>query len=155
MTRQFIAKSLAPELVDKAFAVARSGHPCLSLDQWRRYANRLLHSGAPRRGVLTVENLGGTIQGLCSYRIRPSLGQGNICSVEFLVALDLVDNGTVTAALLKALEALARRQGAAALRLDLPYGTRTTEQLAARLGKSGHRIDRIQLLKQLRTADTA
>jgi hypothetical protein len=152
MARQFIAKSLASGAVDMAYALARSGAPRLSLEQWRGYANGLIRRGATPSGVLTVENLAGTILGLCSYRIDPAPGQGAICSVEFLVALDLVDNEAVTTALLKALEALARRQGAVALRLDLPYGTPATKQLLGRLDKSGHRIDKIRLLKQLSVA---
>jgi len=151
MARQFIAKSLASESVDKAFAVARSADFALTVDQWRGYTRGLIKRGAATSGMLSVENRAGTIQGLCSYRIESSLGHGSICTVDYLVALDLVDSAAVTAALLKALEALARRNGAAALRLDLPYGTQTTEQLLCRLGESGHRIDRIRLLKQLRT----
>ena len=152
MARQFIAKSLAFDAVDMAYALARSGASDLGLEQWRSYANGLIRRRAAVSGILTIENLAGTILGLCAHRIDPSPGQGAICSVEFLVALDLVDNETVTAALLKALEALARRQGAVALRLDLPYGTPATKQLLDRLDKSGHRVDKIRLLKQLSAA---
>ncbi len=152
MARQFITKSLASESVDKAFAVARSADFTLTLDQWRSYARGLIERGTAICGVLSLENRAGTIQGLCSYRVESSLGHGAICSVDYLVALDLVDNAVVTAALLKALEELARRNGAAALRLDLPYGTPATEQLLGCLGKNGHRIDRIRLLKQLAAA---
>jgi len=148
MARQFIAKSLVPDAVDRTYALARNGAPSLSLEEWRNYARGLIRRG-PAGGVLTVENLAGTVQGLCSYRIDPSPGQGAICSVEFLVALDLLSSETVTEALLQALEALARRQGAAALRLDLPYGTPATTQLLRHLDRSGHRLDKIRLLKQL------
>jgi len=152
VARQFIVKSLGPESVDKAFAVARSVDFTLTLDQWRDYALGLIKCGVPTSGVLGIENRAGTIQGLCGYRIESSLGHSDICSVDYLVALDLVDEAAVMAALLKALENMARRQGAAALRLDLPHGTPTTEQLLRRLCETGHRIERIRLLKELRTA---
>ena len=101
--------------------------------------------------MLSVENCIAAIQGQCSYRIELSFAHGAICSVDYLVALDLVDSAAVTAALLEALENMARRQDAAALRLDLPHGTRATEQLLRRLCDRGHRIERIRLLKELRT----
>ncbi len=150
MAREFIVKSMRPEAVDKAFAVARMGVSGLSLQQWRRYATGLIRRRAAESGLLSVENRAGTIQGLCGYRTNATPGNEAICSVEFLVALDLVDGETVTTVLLKALEELARRQGAMALRLDLPYGTAATGQLLHRLDKSGHHIERIGLLKPLR-----
>src|SRR5438067_472717 len=96
MARQFIAKSLASDGVDRAYVVARNGAPGLSLEDWRDYAGGLIRRGPVSSGVLTVENLAGTVQGLCSYRIDPSPGHGAICSVEFLVALDLLNSETVT-----------------------------------------------------------
>ncbi len=150
MARQFIAKSLRPESVDKAFAVVRSADFSLTLDQWRDYALGLIRCGMPTSGILSVENRAGTIQGLCAYRTEASLGCGVICSVDYLVGLDLIDEAAVMAALLKASEDMARRQGAVALRLDLLHGTRTTKQLLRRLCKTGHRIERIRLLKELR-----
>lgn len=149
MARQFIVKSMAPGAVDKCFAVARSGAIGLSLGQWRRYAVGLIGRAATARGLLTLENRAGTIQGLCGYRFIPRPGDGTVCSVEFLVALDLVNDEAVVVALLKALEGLARRQGAVALRLDLPHGTTATSQRLRRLGRSGHRIERIGLSKSL------
>ena len=151
MARQFIVKSLRPESVDKAFAVARSADFALTLDQWRDYALGLIKCNMTTSGVLSIENRVGTIQGLCGYRTESLLGCGVICSVDYLVVLDLIDEAAVMAALLMALEDMARRQGAVALRLDLLHGTRTTEQLLQRLCKTGHRIERIRLLKELRT----
>jgi hypothetical protein len=129
VARQFIAKSLRPESVDKAFAVVLSADFSLTLDQWRDYALGLIRCGMPTSGILSVENRAGTIQGLCAYRTEASLGCGVICSVDYLVGLDLIDEAAVMAALLKASEDMARRQGAVALRLDLLHGTRTTKQL--------------------------
>ena len=153
MARQFIVKSLRPGSVDKAFAVARSADFGLTLDQWRDYALGLIKNDTTTSGVLTMESRAGTIQGLCGYRTESSLGRVTICSVEYLVVLDLIDEATVTAALLTVLENMARRQGTAALRIDLPHGARTTGRLLQRLCKTGHQIERIRLLKVLHTGD--
>jgi hypothetical protein len=152
VARQFIVNSLRLESVDKAFAVARSADFTLTLDQWRDYALGLIKYGMPTSGVLSIENRAGTIQGLCGYRTESSLSCRAICSVDYLVVLDLIDDAAVMAALLAALEDMARRQGATALRLDLLHGTRTTERLLRRLCETGHRIERIRLLKELSTS---
>lgn len=152
MARQFIVRSLTTPSVDKAFAVVRSADFGLTLDQWRDYARGLIKSDTTTSGVLIVENRAGTIQGLCCYRTESSLGGAAICSVDYLVALDLIDEAAVAAALLTVLEDMARRWGSEALRIDLPHGTRTTEQLLRRLYKNGHQIERIRLLKVLHTA---
>lgn len=149
MARQLIVKSMAPTAVDRAYAVARNGAAGLSLRQWRRYAGALIERRTGGRGLLSVENPAGTILGLCGYRIAATPRDGTICSVEFLVALDLLDCEAVMSALLGALEERARRQGATGLRLDLPYGTAATTELLRRLDQSGHRIERIGLLKSL------
>jgi hypothetical protein len=153
VARQFIAKSLRPECVNKAFAVARCSDFTLTLDRWRDYALGLITCGMPTSGVLSIENRAGTIQGLCGYRTESSLGCGVICSVDYLVVLDLIDEAAVMAALLTALEDMARQQGAVTFRLDLLHGTRAMEHLLQRLCKTGHRIERIRLLKRLRTGD--
>jgi hypothetical protein len=151
VARQLIVNSLRLESVDKAFAVARSADVTLTLDQWRDYALGLIKYGMPTSGVLSIENRAGTIQGLCGYRTESSLRCRVICSVDYLVVLDLINEAAVMAALLVALEDMARRQGAVALRLELLHGARTTERLLQRLCKTGHRIERIRLLKELRT----
>lgn len=129
MARQFIVKTLRPEAVDKSFAVARSADFTLTLDQWRDYALGLIRCGMPTSGVFSIENRAGTIQGLCGYRAESSRDCGVIFSVDYLVVLDLIDEAAVVVALLTALEDLARRQGAVAIRLDIRHGTRTTKQL--------------------------
>ena len=93
---------------------------------------------------MIFQQIKSSIQGLitCEQHKRSAIAETDY-------ALDLLSSETVTEALLQALEALARRQGAAALRLDLPYGTPATTQLLRHLDRSGHRLDKIRLLKQL------
>ena len=153
MARQFIVKSLRTESVDKAFAVVRSADFSLTLDQWRDYALGLIKNDTTTSGILTLENRAGIIQGLCCYHTESSPGRATICSVGYMVVLDLIDEASVTAVLLTVLEDMARRQGIAALRIDLPHGARTTELLLQRLCKTGYQIERIRLLKELHAAE--
>ncbi len=88
--------------------------------------------------MLAIQNRLGTIQGLCAYRMEWQLGQGSLCSADALVALDLADPAAVAAALVRALEDLARRHGAAALRIRLPHAAPTTDRLISRLAERGH-----------------
>jgi hypothetical protein len=149
ITRQLISKSLVEEAIDRAYPTARAATPGLGVADWRRFAQGLIASEPSDGGVLTVENRLGTIQGLCSYRFEPALGEGLVCSADNLVALDLIDNAPVLAALLRVLADIARRRGATALRLDLPCGTEATRRLVARLGTAGHRIEAVRLVKRL------
>lgn len=147
MPRQYIARNLDRASADQAFALARNVFFGLSLEEWRRF---LEERDAAHGGVLAIQNRVGTLQGLCSYRFDPMLGKGRVCTAEILVALDLVDSAPVATALLQALEEMARRRGASALRVSLPQGASTTDRLVARLVQKGHRVDAIGLVKDLR-----
>jgi GNAT superfamily N-acetyltransferase len=149
MTRQFIAKSLDGATADEAYALARLAAMNLSLDAWRGFVEERSAPSAVEGGVLAIQNRLGIIQGLCSYRFESGLGLGRICSADNLIAMDLMDSAAVAAALLQALEDLARRRGAAAMRLNLAHGAPATERLMARLGEKGHRPEAIGLIKNL------
>lgn len=155
MARELLAKSLNLAEIDQAYAVIRSAGLAFSLPHWRRYAGDLVRRGPAGCGVLTIENRHGTIQGLCSYRISRTPDGEPTCAVELLVALDLIDEGIVGAALMQAAEALARRQGARTLSVDLPFDSLLGRGLLARLGEDGLRIDQIRLLKLLESRPVA
>jgi hypothetical protein len=153
MPRQLIAKCLDRESADQAFALARNAAFGLSLEDWHRFLDERAAGASGEGGVLAIQNRLGIIQGLCSYRFDPVLGRGKVCTAEIIVALDLVDTAPVATALLQALEDLARRKGAEALRLTLPQGSPTTDRLIARLTQRGHRVDAIGLVKDLRSEE--
>jgi hypothetical protein len=152
MPRQFIAKLLDPGSADQAFALARLSASHLGLDEWRRFVAS--GAGRPRivGGVLAIQNRSGVIQGLCSYHFEQSLARGKVCTADNLIALDLLDNACVAAALLQALEDLARRGGASALRLNLAGGSPAADRLIAQLHNRGHRQEAIRLSKDLGAA---
>ena len=152
MSRQFIAKPLDCESADQSYALARNAAFGVSLEDWRRFLEERAGTSAGDGGVLAIQNRMGIIQGICSYRFDPALGLGKVCAAEVLVTLDLVDTAPVAAALLQALEDLARRKGAAAMRVILPQGAPMTERLVVRLLERGHQVDAIGLVKDLREA---
>jgi hypothetical protein len=152
MPRQFIVKLLDRDSADQAYALARLSASGLGLDEWRRFVAGGAFLPRTGGGVLAIQNRSGVIQGLCSYRFEQSLGRGKVCMADNLIALDLFDNACVAAALLQALEDLARRDGASALRLDLAGGSPAVDRLIARLCERGHRPETIGLVKELGVA---
>ena len=152
MSRQFIAKSLDRESAEQSYALARNAVSGVSLAEWRRFLEERAGAAAGEGGVLAIQNRLGIIQGICTYRFDPALGLGKVCAAEVLVTLDLVDTAPVAAALLQALEDLARRKGAAAMRVSLPQDAPTTGRLVVRLVERGHLVDAIGLVKDLREA---
>ena len=149
MSRELIIKLLDRESVDQAFPLACLSASGLSLEEWRRFATGSAGALGASHGVLSIQNRSGVIQGLCSYRFETSLRHGKVCVAEDLVALDLMDDTCVADALLRALEDLARRGGAAALRLNLPGQSPSGDRLIARLRGRGHRWESVGLVKEL------
>jgi hypothetical protein len=149
MSRELIIKPLDRESVDRAFPLACLSASGLSLEKWRGFAIGSAGALGASHGVLSIQNRSGVIQGLCSYRFETSLRHGRVCVAEDLVALDLMDDTCVADALLRALEDLARRGGAAALRLNLPGQSPAGDRLIARLRGRGHRWESVGLVKEL------
>ena len=149
MSRELIIKLLDRESVDQAFPLACLSASGLSLEEWRRFATGSAGALGASHGVLSIQNRSGVIQGLCSYQFEASLRHGRVCVAEDVVALDLMDDTCVADALLRALEDLARRGGAAALRLNLPGQSPAGDRLIARLRGRGHRWESVGLVKEL------
>ena len=149
MSRELIIKLLDRESVDQAFPLACLSASGLSLEEWRRFATGPAGALGASHGVLSIQNRSGVIQGLCSYRFEASLRHGRVCVAEDVVALDLMDDTCVADALLRALEDLARRGGATALRLNLPGQSPAGDRLIARLRGRGHRWESVGLVKEL------
>jgi hypothetical protein len=152
MKRHFIAKQLVPERVDDAFPIARAAVPGLTLERWRAFAGdsvAIADKAAPP-GIMVVETERGYIQGLCTYRLQHDMRHGTILAVDDLVALDLVDDGVVAAALVDALEARARAFGCSAVRLHLAEDAQARPNspvLYEFLKRTGHAVDAMRLVK--------
>ena len=149
MSRELRFRALTAGEVDQAYPLVFSCGTGFSLRGWRRYAGSLVKRGAGRRGILAVENQQGTIQGICSYRKQRVPEGGWHCAVELIIALDLIDESEVAAALLDGIETLARQQGASAMSVSLPYASQLAPALLSRRGDSGLHPHQVQLLKPL------
>lgn len=120
MRRRYHVRPLARDRIDATFPIVQAARPGLTLEEWRRFAAGAAtadHSAAP--GIMVVENQRGYIQGFCTYGLQSDIRHGTILAVNDLVALSLVDTGAVAAALVDALEALARRTGCSVVRLQV------------------------------------
>jgi hypothetical protein len=155
MRHRFIARPLDPRSADQGFALARNAVLGLSLAEWRYFLEESARGHSGNGGVLAVQNRLGIMQGLCRYSFEPTLGRGRICTVEILVALDLVDEVPVALALMQALEDLARRKDATALRLRLAQAAPATDRLVTLLLEKGHCVDSVGLIKNLDPAESA
>jgi hypothetical protein len=152
MKRRFIAKQLARERVDDAFPIARAAVPGLTLERWRLFTGDSVAAGdrAMPPGIMVVENERGYIQGLCTYRLHHDMRHGTILAVDDLVALDLVNDGAVVAALVDALEARARAVGCSAIRLHVAEDAEARPNspvLYEFLKRNGHAVDAVRLVK--------
>jgi len=150
MAHFFVAKPLTAESVDRAFTLAQAAVKGLELDQWRRFARMCMSQGPTRGGIFIVENRARTILGLATYRIEPALGFKSVCSVENFVTFDLLDNKAVAKTLVRALESLARRQGASAIRIAHTHGLSALGAPIDPLRDAGHCLDSILSFKRLR-----
>jgi hypothetical protein len=153
MPRALQATTLAAGEVDRSYPLILSGGTGFSLQGWRRYAGSLVKHGPIRCGLLAVKDQRGTILGICSYRMQRAPEGGQLCAVELIVALDLIDESEVAIALLDGIEALARRQEANAMSVSLPYASKLGLTLLARLGDGGLQLHQLRLLKSFLPLD--
>lgn len=123
MKRRFVVKPLTPDRVDATFPVAQAAVPGLTIERWRQFAaDAALASpgeSATAPGILVVESERGHVQGFCTYRLQHDIRHGSVLAVNDLVALDLIDDGAIGAAMVDALETRARQFGCGAVRLQL------------------------------------
>jgi hypothetical protein len=149
MAHYLLARPLTAKSIDRAFPVAQAARMGLQLGQWRRFAAGRVRCRPAKGGIVTIENSARTILGLASYMIEPALGLDAICSAENFVAFDLLNNARVARALVRALEALALRQGATAIRIALPHQLAAMDVWAGPLCHSGLCADGILYFKSL------
>jgi len=119
MPKSFIVAPLAPEDVDFAFPVAQALRPSMTAAEWRAMAGHFLvpPSGdrAPgRRGIFACRMGSGHIRGLFCY----ALDAGRALHVQCFVAVGLFDALITAAALIDAIDQLARKLGAVTVEVD-------------------------------------
>ncbi|CAO3407780.1 hypothetical protein [Azospirillum largimobile] len=165
MDEGFIAKPLGRRQIDQAYPLVCAIAPGLGVDQWRAFAAAVLGtaakggggaggSGLPAEaGIITLQNAQGYMHGLFSYVVEPHLRHGRVLSVDNFVVLDLFDVAGIAETLLRAMEALARRLGCAAIHTTLsdryiPLDSRRSP-IPDCFRTEGHRQETVRFCKDL------
>ena len=132
--------------IDIAFPLARAAVPGLDAASWRAHARAALSAARQGRGGIMVARRAGRPHpcGLVCYRRERELGRGAVLTASHFVALDILDPGPVLAALVAALEALARELGCGAVRATVAPGNR---EVGVVLQAAGHRPEGETLVK--------
>lgn len=156
----FIAKPLGKRQIDQAFPVVRAIHPDLGVERWRAFAAAMLDQtqGAagprmPRRGIMTVQNERGYIHGLFSYATEENLHHGRILAVDNFIVHDLFNLPGAAAALLRAMDGIARGLGCTAIHTNLPQAYSTSVNYCNPVlncfREEGHALETLRLCKPL------
>ncbi len=123
MQDHYTVRHLSLDEVERAYPLVQSAAGGLSLENWETYAAGRLASGvvAPRAhsGIVAVENAEGYLQGLFGYRVDTDLRCGLTLQCENLIALAMIKSDPVIAALVEAMESLARMRGCQALHVTI------------------------------------
>lgn len=141
-------EELSPASAATAFPLLREAIPGLTLSSWLRFARRL---SAPRRslqaGIVVVRRAPRPMPcGLFIWRRDDDLEHGAVLVAEHLVAIDLLDPAPVMAALVRELEALAKRLGCGGIRTMM---IQPDAPIAAQLLAAGHAKDGAAMWKPM------
>ena len=121
MSRHYHVRPLAESEFARAYPLIRAVAPELSLNAWLGFARVFTVSETtPEGGIISAQDDGAYIYGLCCYMVLPHLCNRRSLIVEPIVALHVVDPLGPIEALLEALEPIARRLGCESIQLVLP-----------------------------------
>ncbi len=114
------ARPLSRKRIPEAFPVVAFLDDRITAQQWSAYASALIAAnGQGRHGIMTLQDPQSHIIGLSVYHIRPDLHRGRVLVVENFAVVSLIGAQQATAALLAAMEQLARDRGCACLAISL------------------------------------
>ncbi len=88
--------------IDSVLVLARLGYECLTQDQWREMASRVLANAPGQGGVLLARDASGRARGLVVFSICPKTSGRPSLQVERVVAFDLMDPNRIAQALMQA-----------------------------------------------------
>ena len=103
------------KLFDAAYPLVRTAAPGVSAEQWSAYARKARLRG----GLLGLIGAGNALFGLLTYRNEENLRHGRIFHIDNFVTFELNRAAPGRRALCEAAEALARKQGCAAIEIRL------------------------------------
>lgn len=146
----FSVVDIDEKLFDAAYPLIRTAAPGVSAEQWSDYARKVRMRGG-LLGLIGAEN---ALFGLLSYRQEESLRHGRIFHVDNFMTFELNRAAPGRRALCEAAEALARKQGCAAIEFSLDsrgYADGGTARAQGWLNL-GHTLDAVVFTKSLGVA---
>ena len=148
------ARPLSRERIPEAFPVVAFLDDRITAQQWSTYAGAVVAAnGQGSHGIMTLQDPQSHIIGLSVYHIRPDLHRGRVLVIENFAVVSLIGAQQATAALLAAMEQLARDQGCACLAISLlnREEKRSPNRRRAQSGQlfkgAGFRLDMARLSK--------
>ena len=146
----FSVVDIDENLFDAAYPLVRTVAPGVSAEQWSAYAYTVRMRGG-LLGLIGAEN---ALFGLLAYRNEESLRHGRIFHIDNFVTFELNRAAPGRRALCEAAEALARKQGCAAIEIRLDGRGFADGGTAKAQGwlNLGHRLDAVVFTKSLEAA---
>ena len=146
----FSVVDIDENLFDAAYPLVRTVAPGVSAEQWSAYAYTVRMRGG-LLGLIGAEN---ALFGLLAYRNEESLRHGRIFHIDNFVTFELNRAAPGRRALCEAAEALARKQGCAAIEIRLAGRGFADGGTAKAQGwlNLGHRLDAVVFTKSLEAA---
>ena len=146
----FSVVDIDEKLFDAAYPLVRTVVPGVSAEQWSAYARTVRMRGG-LLGLIGAEN---ALFGLLTYRNEESLRHGRIFHIDNFVTFELNRAAPGRRALCEAAEALARKQGCAAIETRLDGRGIADGGTAKAQGwlTLGHRLEAVVFTKSLEVA---
>lgn len=143
-----IVERLPPQDIRLVFPLVREAEPAVRLAEWLRYAGKRLGAQAtPANGIMVVRRAGQRFPcGLFCYHRERDLAHGSVLTAEYVIAVDVLDPAPVLAALIRAMEVLAKELGCPVVRVVVH--NRLTEVTSGLLA-AGHVQEGTTLYKRL------
>jgi hypothetical protein len=120
--QNIIVEALSRAAILNAYPLVHLAFPALDLPAWRRFARLALgHRRGKMGGILVARRAGRRhISGLICYRREPDLVLGQVLRARDLIAIDIVDTGSIVLALISGLRSHARACGCSSVHLMMP-----------------------------------
>lgn len=123
MSGNYLVRQLSQTDVPRAFPLVQAVHVDVSLDDWQHFAEERLsdgNGGSKSHGIVAVQNVQGYLHGLASYKISADglIGRTLVC--DHFIVLDLLTFEQPCAALMRAVEQIARDANCDHIQFSIP-----------------------------------
>lgn len=135
MTQSFVVQDLADAAVPQALPLLRATWPTIDLAAWESFAVSFRRGGPdPAAAITGLFDEAGGLCGLFASRTEPGLCHGPILGVPLFTVMDIGNSLGPVRALLDAAEAMAKKQGCAAVQIRLANEQSALSKRLRRLG---------------------